>query len=33
MNDRTARGSLMKHAGADDSDGQVERYLKAHKLV
>src|SRR4051812_29019493 len=29
---RTAR-NLVKYAGADDSYGEVERYLKAHKLV
>jgi SpoVK/Ycf46/Vps4 family AAA+-type ATPase len=29
---RTAR-NLVKYAGADDSYGDVERYLKAHKLV
>jgi SpoVK/Ycf46/Vps4 family AAA+-type ATPase len=29
---RTAR-NLVKYAGADDSYGEVERYLKAHKLI
>jgi SpoVK/Ycf46/Vps4 family AAA+-type ATPase len=29
---RTAR-NLVKYAGADDSYGEVERYLKAHKLL
>jgi SpoVK/Ycf46/Vps4 family AAA+-type ATPase len=29
---RTAR-NLVKYAGADDSYGEVERYLKSHKLV
>jgi transitional endoplasmic reticulum ATPase len=29
---RTAR-NLVKYAGADDSYSEVERYLKAHKLV